>query len=99
MQSVHDLEEVSVQNDVYHNKDVLFPHAFSGCDTISAINRMGETQILKKLVKLSSLRQLVDKFYSEDVIPETIGRTSISIFQLLYPIVQKRYQDFEKKST
>ena len=84
VRSVYDLEEVSVQNDVYHNKYVLFAHAFSGCDTTSAINRMGKTQILKKLVKLSSLRQLADKFYSEDVTPETIGRTSISIFQLLY---------------
>ena len=80
IRSVYDLGEVSAQNVVYNNKYVLFAHIFSGCNTTSAINRMRKTQILKKLVKLSSLRQLADKFCNEDVTPETIGRTTISIF-------------------
>ena len=42
---------------------ILFCHAFTGCDTISAFHMFEKTSILAKFKGSSKLRNIVDQFY------------------------------------
>ena len=87
--TTYDIRTVTRQNNDLDVMHVLFAHAFSGCDTTSCINRLGKTQILKKLNKLSEFRDLADKFYCDTANPDSIGNATVRIFQLLYCSSQK----------
>lgn len=62
---------------------LLFCHAFTGCDTTSAIHMSGKTSIFKKLQDSSKLRTLAGEFYKENS-PEKIGNLTVNFFELLY---------------
>ena len=61
---------------------LLFCHAFTGCDTTSAIHNFGKTSIFKKLQGSSKLQKLAREFYKENS-PEKIGHFTINFFELL----------------
>ena len=61
---------------------LLFAHAFTGCDTISAIHRFGKVSLFKKLQN-ANLSQIANAFYKDDKLPEDIGDATICFFELL----------------
>ena len=63
---------------------LLFIHAFGGCDTTSAIYDKGK-QAVKRLVDRSpEARDLAKVFMNDKANQETIGKTGIALFVLLY---------------
>ena len=63
---------------------ILFCHAFTGCDTISAFHMFEKTSILAKFKGSSKLMIIVDQFYLEDMFVEDITNATIHFFELLY---------------
>ena len=66
-------------------KYLLFAHAFTGCDTTSAIHNFGKTSIFKKLKDSVALTNIGDDFYEEFKTPEEIGNACIHFFEKMYP--------------
>ena len=62
---------------------LLFAHAFTGCDTTSAIHHFGKTAIFDKVNNSDSLKSIIRKFYQESS-PEEIGNATIRFFELLH---------------
>ena len=64
--SIHDvLDDVEkVRVDV-----VLFAHAFTGCDTTSAIHHFGKESIFLKLESSKPLRTIAQQFLLDDMSP------------------------------
>ena len=62
---------------------LLFAHAFTGCDTTSAIYKFGKTSLFKKLSTSSTLKKPAATFY-EDKLPEEVGNVCIRFFELLH---------------
>lgn len=61
-------------------KYLLFAHAFTGCDTTSAIHRFGKLSIFKKFHN-HQLMQIADMFYSDIRSPDEIGNATIHFFE------------------
>ena len=81
---------------------LLFAHAFTGCDTTSAIHKFGKTGLFKKLSTSSALRKTAATFY-EDKLPEEVGNACIQLFELLhspsYSLPQIRKTKYEQMVT
>ena len=60
----------------------LFAHAFTGCDTMSAIHMFGKTTIFKK-IHSPTLRNIALPFY-EPHTPDDNGDKAIRFFELLH---------------
>ena len=60
---------------------LLFVHAFTGCDTTSAIYQFGKTSIFKKLKNSKRLRNIADILYKNGQNPLTTGTAAISSFE------------------
>jgi hypothetical protein len=82
--------------------NVLFAHAFTGCDTTSAIHNFGKTSIFRKL-EAEDLCSAASTFYEDDKSPDEIGNASIRFFQLLHSstlhLQQIRKQKYEEMIT
>ena len=63
---------------------VWFAHAFTGCDTTSAINNFGKTSIFKKLKDFVALTSIGDVSYEEFKAPEEIRNTCTYFFERIY---------------
>ena len=80
-------------------KYLLFAHAFTGCDTTSAIHNFGKTSIFKKLKDSVALRNIGDVFYEEFKAPEEISNACIHLFEKMcspsdqLPQIRKRRYD------
>ena len=80
-------------------KYLLFAHAFTGCDTTSAINNFGKTSLFKKLKDSVALTNIGDVFYEEFKTPEEIGNACTRFFEKMYspsyqlPQIRKRSYD------
>ena len=80
-------------------KYLLFAHAFTGCDTTSAIHNFGKTSIFKKLKDSIVLRNIADVFYEDLKPPEEIGNACIHFFEKMHshsdklPQIRKRKYD------
>ena len=79
---------------------LLFAHAFTGCDTTSAIHRFGKSSIFTKLQHSKQLRLIADIFNKSEQTPEQIGTASISFFESLHSpnlslaeIRKQKYED------
>ena len=84
------------QREYYNVKDVidkfyadvvdylLFAHAFTGCDTTSAIHMFGKTSIFRKLSASSALRSIADNFYNDLISPQEVGNATIRFFESLH---------------
>ena len=58
---------------------LLFAHAFTGCDTTSAIHNFGKTAIYQKIEASPALQSIIGQFY-EETSPEEIGNATIRFF-------------------
>ena len=65
-------------------KYLLFAHAFTGCDTTSAIHNFGKTSIFKKLKDSVALTNIGDVFYEKFKMPEEIDNACINFFEKMY---------------
>ena len=65
-------------------KYLLFAHAFTGCDTRSAIHNLGKTSMFKKPKDSIALTNTGDVFYEEFKTPQEIGNTCIHFFERMY---------------
>lgn len=79
---------------------LLFAHAFTGCDTTSAIHRFGKTAIFKRLENSKDLREIADMFNKNQQTPEEIGKATIAFFEALHSptsslaeIRKRKYED------
>jgi len=64
--------------------NVLFLHAFSGCDTTSALFHKGKTAALKLMKKRNDLRIATGCFNNSDTSRETISLNGIKFFLAVY---------------
>ena len=62
---------------------LLFAHAFSGCDTVSAIRGFSKEAIFKTLCT-ESLKPRIDVFYSDESGHSQIEDAGVEIFQIIY---------------
>ena len=62
---------------------LLFAHAFTGCDTTSAVHKFGKISIFGKL-KSKKLKTVAARFYEDDLSPDEIGSALIRFFELLH---------------
>ena len=80
-------------------KYLLFPHAFTGCDTTSAIHNFGKTSIFKKLKDSATLTNIEDVCYEEFKTPGKIDNACIHFYERIYspsdqlPQTRKRRYD------
>ena len=63
---------------------LIFVHAFSGCDTTSAVYGRGKLLILKLLEKSKAAREEADVFFQKNVSPEAVFEDGRKIFAMLY---------------
>ena len=82
--SCYRIQDIIDASQNVHVEYILFCHAFTGCDTISAIHMFEKTSILAKLKGSSKLRNIADQFYLEDMSVEDVGNAAICIFELLH---------------
>ncbi|KAL7304817.1 hypothetical protein TKK_0003040 [Trichogramma kaykai] len=87
------------------NSIVLFLHAFSGCDTTSALYNQGKIKLLKLFTKSNDLLEDAQKFYDPNASVEEIAKAGIKIICRLYGAKAKekqlhelRYDQFAKLS-
>eukprot|EP00111_Clytia_hemisphaerica_P021628 TCONS_00063617-protein len=64
---------------------LLFAHAFTGCDTTSAIHNFGKTSIFNKVNDSPAIQSIISEFYKENS-PEIIGNATICLFELLHSV-------------
>ena len=65
-------------------KFILFAHAYTVCDTTSAIYNFGKQAIFPKTGASNTLQQIVQQFFLDNISPETTGNGSICCFEELY---------------
>ena len=63
---------------------LLFLHAFSGCDTTSAVHGKGKTQLFKICETSKVIQELSEVICSPWSDQEQVGDASITLFKLLY---------------
>ena len=77
----------------------MFAHAFTRCDTTSAVHNFGKTSIFKKLKDSVALTNIGNFFYVEFEAPVVIGNACIHLFEKMYspsdqlPQTRKRRYD------
>ena len=86
------IEDMDVNNLRY----LLFAHAFTGCDTTSAIHRFGKLSIFKKLTS-AQVSQIANEFYESEKLPEDIGDITIRLFEFLYSSSGQNLHQIRKK--
>ena len=65
-------------------KNILFIHAWSGCDTTSATYGQGKVALLKHIRNKPEVRLMSQQFYSIDASPVDIATIGEKLFILLY---------------
>lgn len=65
-------------------KHILFLHAFSGCDTTSALFKKGKKTFIKTLEQLPDFDKLAQAFQQEHCPPEILHDNGIRIFLAMY---------------
>ena len=72
VRSCYRIQDIVDASENVHVEYILFCHAFTGYDTISAIHMFWKTSILAKLKGSIKLRNITDQFYLEDMSVEDI---------------------------
>lgn len=82
---------------------ILFLHAFSGCDTTSALSHKGKSSALKLMIKREDLRLAIQVFNSQNVLREKLIENGIKFMLAIYgapinetPLNEYRYSSFIK---
>ena len=81
---------------------LLFSHAFSGCDTFSAISGHGKTTLFDRFCE-GDIDEQIDTFYDRQATKDAVIRAGIAIFQYIYrapgtSLGAIRYRMFSKKA-
>lgn len=63
---------------------ILFSHAVGGCDTTSALFRVGKTKFFKLLIKNKSLQRIASLFYQKDMNQDEIEKEGDIFLLTLY---------------
>ena len=63
---------------------ILFVHAWTGCDTTSAIYGLGKTSILNKLKKSERLQEKASIFGRDDATQSQISEAGLALFVAIY---------------
>lgn len=63
---------------------ILLAHAFSGCDTTSAIHGKGKKQLMKIISNNSTLKECVDTFNSPNTTASNVKKSGETMFLHLY---------------
>ena len=93
----YNIHDIIASCDKVHIENILFAHAFTGCDTTSSIYRFGKPKILSKLKNSSEVKQIVEQFYISDLTPENVGKAVIQFFELLHSSTNTLQQIRRKK--
>lgn len=64
--------------------NLLVIHAFSGCDTTSAIFEKGKSVLLRLIEKSKKAQELCSTFMANDMSHDAIGKAGIKLFLLMY---------------
>lgn len=84
-------------------ENILFIHAFLGCDTTSRIYGVGKGLLLKKIKTNSKLKQAAKEFYALDANPSHIADAGEEVFKIIYNAKENesldtaRYRKFHEK--
>ncbi len=65
-------------------ENILFLHAWSGCDTTSATFGQGKTAILKKLKQSVEIQNISIILNDIEATPDTVGTAGCQLFVLMY---------------
>ena len=84
VQKLFDVKEASSLLDMSLKQGLLFIHAFSGCDTTSAIHDKGKNSLMKLMEKSDEAKSIAKVFMSHNVEQENIGKAGVKLFVLLY---------------
>ncbi|KAF2901488.1 hypothetical protein ILUMI_04694 [Ignelater luminosus] len=74
--------ETAIDKTVAQN--ILFLHAFSGCDTTSALYGHDKLKLIKTLQQHASLKTTVRVFKDENAEPDVIAEAGLRFFEELY---------------
>jgi len=80
--TIYSIKDMSSKVDPIIRKNILFIHAWSGCDTTSSTFGHSKTNLMKAIAKDRSIQAIADKFYSADT-QDTVGTLGIALFTLL----------------
>lgn len=81
--TIHSVKDVSSKVDPVIKKNILFIHAWSGCDTTSSTFGHSKTKLMKTIAKDRSIQAIADNFYSAET-QDTVGKLGIDLFTLLF---------------
>lgn len=72
------------QKNKHLKHSILFAHAFTGCDTVSAIFGKGKKKLLDLIIKKNELMQDVEQFYNSCATAENIQKAGERLMLSLY---------------
>ena len=81
--TIHSVKDVSSKVDSVIKNNILFIHAWSGCDTTSSTVGHGKTKLMKALAKDRSIQEIAEHFCSADT-QDAVGELGIDLFTLLF---------------
>ena len=79
-----DVEKAVTELNPQVKKNILFVHAFGGCDTTSGIHEKGKSSVAKLLAKSKEAQELANIFLQSNMSQDQIGRAGVNVFVLLY---------------
>lgn len=87
-------------------KNLLFLHAFSGCDTVSSFFQFGKLKHIKLLQKREDISNIISVFYDENATFDSIAKAGQIYILALYGAPEKekslneyRYKCFTRSTT
>ena len=81
--TIHSVQDVSSKVDPVIKNNILFIHAWSGCDTTSSTFGHSKTKLMKALAKDHSIQEIAGNFCSADT-QDKVGELGIDLFTLLF---------------
>ena len=99
------IDQIATHLDNAIRNNLLFIHAFTGCDTTSAIHGKGKQSIFKYIKESEEVRRCCQIFKDENASRRQIGEAGVSVFIELYggkvgdTLGKLRYSHFTKMAS
>ena len=84
LEKVIHIDQITTHLDNTIRNNLLFIHAFTGCDTTSAIHGKGKQSIFKHIKESEEVRRCCQIFKDENASRRQIGEAGVSVFIELY---------------
>ncbi len=81
---LYSIRDVQVSLGIEVFPHILSIHAWSGCDTTSAIFSKGKTMTMRKILESTQAKQLLKTIGSYNVSPQLVGEAGIQLFAFMY---------------